>query len=166
MVDGRRIFDAQTDPSTGRVAFAATRLHGRHRSLGFEPDGTVVPGPAFTALSFWKDPDALNEPADHLADIVNHTGYLGARYTAKCHLPKTMARLDASGDDKVKGRIPEFVRYMVNRYDCDTKNLVGYQGTAQWIISDVMEYADRRSIFCMTNEIHEALSEGCSTSAP
>ena len=23
-----------------------------------------------------------------------------------------------------------------------------------------MEYADRRSIFCMTNEIHEALSEG------
>jgi len=161
VVDGRRIFDAQTDPSTGRVAFAATRLHGRHRSLGFELDGTVVPGPAFTALSFWKDPDALNELADHLADLVNNTGYLGARFTAKCHLPKTMARLDAAGgDDKVKGRIPEFVRYMANRYDCDTKNLVGYQGTAQWIISDVMEYADRRSIFCMTNEIHEALSEG------
>jgi glycosyltransferase involved in cell wall biosynthesis len=160
VVDGRRIFDARTDPTTGRVAFAATRLHGRHRSLGFELDGTVIPGPAFTALSFWKDPDALNELADHLADMVNRTGYLGARYTAKCHLPKTMARLDAAGDDKVKGRIPEFVRYMANRYDCDTKNLVGYQGTAQWIISDVMEYADRRSIFCMTNEIHEALSEG------
>src|SRR5688500_1686180 len=71
VVDGRRIFDARTDPTTGRIAFAATRLHGRHRSLGFELDGTVVPGPAFTALSFWKDPDALNELADHLADMVN-----------------------------------------------------------------------------------------------
>ncbi len=161
VIDGRRIFDARTDPATGRIAFAATRLHGRHRSLGFELDGTVIPGPAFTALSFWKDPDALNELADHLADMVARTDYLGARYTAKCDLPKTMARLDVAKDaDKVKGRIPEFVRYMANRYDCDTKNLVGYQGTAQWIISDVMEYADRRSIFCMTNEIHEALSEG------
>jgi len=161
VIDGRKTFDARTDPSTGRVAFAATRLHGRHRAMGFDLDGTVIPGPAFTGLSFWKDADALTELGDYLADMLGRTGFLGARYRAKCHLPNTMARLDVSnGDDKVKGRIPEFVRYMANRYDCDTKSLVGYQGTAQWIISDVMEYADRRSIFCMTNEIHEALSEG------
>ncbi|MBW8725292.1 MAG: hypothetical protein JF625_09090 [Inquilinus limosus] len=104
VIDGRRIFDARTDPATGRIAFAATRLHGRHRSLGFELDGTVIPGPAFTALSFWKDPDALNELTDHLADMVARTDYLGARYTAKCDLPKTMARLDVAKDaDKVKG---------------------------------------------------------------
>ncbi len=160
VVDGRRIFDARTDPETGRLVFAATRLHARHRSLALDLDGTLIQGPAFTALSFWKDADSLHDLANHLTDMLGAYSYLGARYKVKSHLPKTMARLDASGGEKIKGRVPEFLRYMANRYDCDTKNLVGYYGTSQWIISDIMEYVDRRSIFCMTNEIAEALSEG------
>lgn len=164
VIDGKTVFDARTDPESGRLAFAATRLHARHRSLAFNLDGTIIPGPAFTGLAFWKDPDALHELAGHVTDMIGNYGYLGARYKAKSHLPNTMARLDASPGDsageKIKGRVPEFLRYMANKYDCDTKNLVGYYGTSQWIISDIMEYADRRSIFCMTNEIAEALSEG------
>ena len=160
VVDGRRIFDARTDPETGRLVFAATRLHARHRSLALDLDGILIPGPAFTALSFWKDADSLHDLANHLTDMLGAYDYLGARFKVKSDLPKTMARLDASGGEKIKGRVPEFLRYMANKYDCDTKNLVGYYGTSQWIISDIMEYVDRRSIFCMTNEISEALSEG------
>lgn len=160
VIDGRKIFEGHTDPSTGQLVFAGTRLHTRHRSLVFGIDGASVPGPAFTGLSFWKDEETLGELSGHLADMIASYDYLGARYKTKGDLPNVMRRLDSSDGEKLKGRISEFVRYLANKYDHDTKNLVGYCGTSQWIISEIMEYADRRSIFCMTNEIIEALSEG------
>lgn len=160
VIDGRTIFEGHTSPSTGQLVFAATRLHGRHRSLVLHIDDVAVPGPAFTALAFWKDEDTLGDLSGHLADSIDNYDYLRSRHRVKSHLPKTMRRLDASAEEKVRGRVPEFVRYMAGKYDYDTKSLVGYYGTSQWIISEIMEYADRRSIFCMTDEICEALSEG------
>jgi glycosyltransferase involved in cell wall biosynthesis len=160
VVDGRTIFEGHTDPASGELSFAAGRMPARHRSIEFAIGDVRVKGPAFAGLSFWKDEATVNDLLSYLNDKIDHYDYLGLRYQAKSHLPKTMVRLDSSDTKKAKGQISEFVRYMANKYDFDTKKLAGYYGAAQWVISEIMEYADRRSIFCMTNEINEALAEG------
>jgi glycosyltransferase involved in cell wall biosynthesis len=159
-IDGRKVCEGKTDPAAGQLVVSTSRGPVKHRAAELAVGDARATAGAFTGLSFWRDEASVNGLLAFIMSKIDNYEYLGSRYRAKSHLPKTMMRLDSSATKTAKGQISEFVRYMANKYEFDTKKLAGYYGAAQWVISEIMEYPERRGIFCMTNEINEALSEG------